>query len=63
MASFVSGADRTQGTLFPAQLEDYVAENNPVRMIDFFVDQLDLGRLGLGAFIRSSQEGPLTMQR
>lgn len=48
MASFVSGADRTQGTLFPAQLEDYVAENNPVRMIDFFVDQLDLGQLGFG---------------
>jgi transposase len=34
--------------MFPAQLEDYVAEDNPVRVIDFFVDQLDLGELGFG---------------
>jgi transposase len=46
MTSFVSGADRAQGTMFPAQLEDYVAEDNPVRVIDLFVDQLDLGQLG-----------------
>ena len=46
MTGFVSGADRAQGTMFPAQLEDYVAEDNPVRVIDFFVDQLDLGQLG-----------------
>ena len=48
MAGFVSGADRTQGTMFPAQLEDYVAEDNPVRVIDFFIDQLDLAKLGFG---------------
>ena len=48
MTGFVSGADRAQGTMFPAQLEDYVTEDNPVRMIDFFVDQLDLGQLGFG---------------
>ena len=46
MTGFISGADRTQGTMFPAQLEDYVVEDNPVRVIDFFVDQLDLGELG-----------------
>src|SRR6516165_1437926 len=46
MTGFVSGADCAQGTMFPAQLEDYVAEDNPVRVIDFFVDQLDLGQLG-----------------
>ncbi|MBT3072203.1 IS1182 family transposase, partial [Rhodomicrobium sp. Az07] len=46
MTSFVRGADRTQGTMFPERLEDYVAEDNPVRVIDFFVDQLDLGQLG-----------------
>ena len=34
--------------MFPAQLEDYVAEDNPVRVIDFFVDQLDLAKLGFG---------------
>jgi transposase len=48
MTGFVSGTDRSQGTLFPAQLEDYVAGNNPVRVIDFFVDQLDLAQLGFG---------------
>jgi transposase len=48
MAGFVSGADRGQGTMFPAQLEDYVAEDNPVRVIDFFVDRLDLAKLGFG---------------
>jgi len=46
MTGFISGADRAQGTMFPAQLEDYVAEDNPVRVIDLFVDQLDLGQLG-----------------
>jgi hypothetical protein len=35
--------------MFPAQLEDYVAEDNPVRVIDFFVDQLDLRELGFSA--------------
>jgi transposase len=48
MAGFVSGLDRSQGTMFPAQLEDYVAEDNPVRVIDLFVEQLDLTKLGFG---------------
>jgi transposase len=48
MAGFVSGIDRTQGTMFPAQLEDYVAADNPVRVIDYFVDRLDLATLGFG---------------
>jgi transposase len=49
MSGFISGADRSQGTMFPVQLEDYVAEDNPVRVIDFFVDQLDLRELGFSA--------------
>ncbi len=61
MTGFISGADRTQGTMFPAQLEDYVAEDNPVRVIDFFVDRLDLGELGFWRVQRSSREGPLTI--
>ena len=48
MKRFVEGVDREQGTLFPEQLEDYVAEDNPVRVIDVFVDELDLGDLGFG---------------
>ncbi len=48
MTGFISGADRSQGTLFPAQLEDYVAGDNPVRVIDFFAGRLDLAQLGFG---------------
>jgi transposase len=46
MSGFICGVDRGQGTMFPAQLEDYVAGDNPVRVIGFFVDQLDLRELG-----------------
>src|SRR5213594_2048426 len=46
MTRFVEGCDRGQSTLFPALLDDYVAEDNPVRAIDAFVDGLDLGTLG-----------------
>ena len=49
MAGFVEGTDRGQTTLFPARLDDYVSEDNPVRAVDVFVDNLDLDRLG---FIR-----------
>ena len=49
MAGFVDGTDREQMTLFPARLDDYVAEDNPVRAVDVFVDTLDLDKLG---FIR-----------
>jgi transposase len=48
MAGFVTGADRYQGTMFPERLEELVTEDNPVRVIDIFVDQLDLGQLGFG---------------
>ncbi|MGZ8907854.1 MAG: IS5/IS1182 family transposase, partial [Methylobacter sp.] len=46
MKRFIQSTDRTQVTLFPAQLEDYVTDDNPVRVVDVFVDQLDLGQLG-----------------
>src|ERR1700752_754106 len=46
MKRFVEGMDRGQSTLFPECLEDWVDENNPVRVIDVFVDELDLGELG-----------------
>lgn len=38
--------DRDQATLFPDCLEDWIDENNPVRVIDVFIDGLDLGALG-----------------
>jgi transposase/macrodomain Ter protein organizer (MatP/YcbG family) len=46
MRRFVEGIDRGQATLFPECLEDFIDEGNPVRVIDGFVDNLDL--LGLG---------------
>jgi transposase len=46
MKRFIESADRNQGTLFPEYLEDFVAEDNPVRVVDAFVGQLDLGKLG-----------------
>jgi len=48
MKRFVEGADRGQSTLFPESLEDWVGEDNPVRVIDVFVDGLDLSELGFG---------------
>ena len=44
---YIQGQDRSQITLFPDCIEDYVAEDNPVRVIDAFVDNLDLTELGL----------------
>jgi transposase len=46
MAGFVEGVDRGQSTLFPALLDDYVAEDNPVRAVDVFVEGLELDKLG-----------------
>src|SRR5205085_8958067 len=46
MKLFVEGTDRGQSTLFPECLEDWIDENNPVQVIDVFVDELDLAELG-----------------
>ena len=46
MKRFVEGADRGQSTLFPECLEDWIGEDNPVRLVAAFVDQLDLLDLG-----------------
>jgi len=46
MKRYVEGEDRSQSILFPESLEDYIAEDNPVRAIDVFVDELDLSELG-----------------
>ncbi len=48
MKRFVEGVDRSQSTLFPDRLEDWIGADNPVRVIDVFVDELDLGGLGFG---------------
>ena len=45
MKRFVEGIDRGQSTLFPECLEDWICEDNPVRVIDAFVEGLDLAEL------------------
>jgi transposase len=46
MHRFIDGEDRMQQTLLPNCLEDYVGEDNPVRVIEVFIDELDLAALG-----------------
>jgi transposase len=46
MKRYVEGENRSQSTLFPESLDDYIAEDNPVRVVDVFVDELDLKELG-----------------
>ena len=48
MRRFVEGIDRQQSTLFPECLEDWISEDNPVRVIDVFVGGLDLAGLDFG---------------
>jgi transposase len=58
MSGFVEGIDRSQSSLFPAELEDYVADDNLVRAVDAFVDGLDLGKLGFGRFVALERGRP-----
>ena len=46
MKRFVEGENRSQATLFPERLDEYISEDNPVRVIDAFVEALDLGEVG-----------------
>jgi transposase len=51
MKRFVQGQERSQRTLFPACLDEYISDDNPVRVIDVFVEELDLRALGFGSVI------------
>jgi transposase len=46
MKRFIKGECRTQTTLLPESIDDYISDANPVRIVDVFVDELDLGNLG-----------------
>jgi transposase len=46
MGRYIDGQDRSQSVLFPERLDDWIDEDNPVRAVDVFVGELDLGRLG-----------------
>ena len=51
MKRFIEGEDRQHATLFPDSLEGYVTEDNPVRIIDAFIDELDLQALGFAGAV------------
>ena len=58
MRRFVEGIDRGQSALFPECLEDWINENNPVQVIDAFVDELDLSRLGFEGVVPEATGRP-----
>ena len=58
MTRFVEGVDRNQTTLFPESLDEYVSEDNPVRVIDLFVSQLELDKMGFSGIEPSDTGRP-----
>ena len=61
MGRFVEGADRSQLTLLPECLEDWVSENNAVHVIDAFVDALD--RIGFARAVAKETGRPPIIRR
>ncbi|TCN28313.1 IS1182 family transposase [Sinorhizobium americanum] len=58
MKRFIEGEDRRQTTLLPDTLEDYVTQDNPVRVIDVFIDELDLEVLGFAGTVPEATGRP-----
>ena len=58
MSGYIEGTDRGQMTLFPDRLEDWIGEDNPVRVVDLFVDEIDLAELGFGRVAPASTGRP-----
>jgi transposase len=58
MGRFVEGADRGQATLFPECLDDWIDEDNAVRVVDAFVDAIDLGELGFDGVVPEATGRP-----
>jgi len=58
MARYVEGWNRSQSFLLRECVDDYVDENNPVRVVDAFVDELDLAQLGFGRAVPAETGRP-----
>ena|SRR5471030_1601085 len=58
MKRFIEGEDRRQAVLLPEYLDDYVSEESPVRVIDVFVEELDLGALGFAGVVPEAAGRP-----
>ena len=61
MKRFIQGDHQGQSALLPESLDDYVADTNPVRVVDVFVDELDLGHWVSRVSSRLKQVGPHTI--
>ena len=58
MSRFIEGEARSQSLLFPERLDDWIEEENPVRVIDAFVDELDMKALGFEGAIPAETGRP-----
>jgi transposase len=58
MKRFVEGQDRSQLILLPDCLDDYVGEDNPVRIVDVFIEELDLAALGFAGIVPEATGRP-----
>lgn len=62
MNRFITGEARSQATLFPERIDDYIDEENPVRVVDVFVDSIDLPILGFNTIPQLPADLPTTPQ-
>src|SRR4029078_11776560 len=58
MRRYIDGEDRMQAALLPHSLEDYVDQENPVRVIEIFIDELDLAALGFSGMTPAAPGRP-----
>jgi transposase len=58
MKRFVEGQDRRQSTLLPECLDDFITDDNPVRAVEVFIDELDLGALGFEGVVPETTGRP-----
>ena len=63
MRRFIEGLDRSQTTLLPDCVDDYIGEENPVRAIDTFIDMLDLASLGFDVEPEATGRRSITRRR
>ena len=63
MKRFVEGQDRAQLMLLPECLDDFVGEDNPVRVVDAFIEELDLALLGFAGVVPEATGRPHITRR
>jgi hypothetical protein len=59
MSGFIKGEARSQATLFPERIDDYISKENTVKVVDVFIDGLDLSSIGFKLFLLSLSVQPI----